>query len=44
MDVINAAKRISELGTKLDRLAREVAELVSRSMGHSFIILKTEEG
>jgi catenin alpha len=26
MDVINAAKKISELGTKLDKYAREIAE------------------
>lgn len=26
MDVINAAKKISELGTKLDKFAREIAE------------------
>jgi hypothetical protein len=28
MDVINAAKKISEAGTKLDKLTREIAEQV----------------
>jgi len=27
MDIINAAKKISELGSKLDKYAREIAEL-----------------
>lgn len=31
MDVINAAKKISEAGTKLDKLTREIAEQVSLS-------------
>ena len=29
MDVINAAKKISEAGTKLDRIAKEIADQVS---------------
>lgn len=28
MDVINAAKKISEAGTKLDKLARQIADQV----------------
>lgn len=28
MDVINAAKKISEYGTKLDKLARQIADQV----------------
>lgn len=31
MDVINAAKKISEAGTKLDKLTREIAELCPES-------------
>ena len=31
MDVINAAKMISECGTKLNKLARDIAAQVSRT-------------
>ena len=31
MDVINAAKKISELGTKLDKLARQLADQCTES-------------
>lgn len=35
MDVINAAKKISEAGTKLDKLSRSIADMVNINGPHS---------
>lgn len=40
MDVINAAKKISEAGTKLDKLTREIAEQVTADHMRRFSFCK----